>query len=68
MSAELTMDNHPSNGCVVCDAYLRHRGDVLPEAVIASARRRGLRPSDLFLEYMQGVHRRHQAGLTLAVS
>lgn len=66
MSTETTIDNHPSMTCVVCDAYLRRRGDILPETVVATARRRQIPPRDLFLEFMAGVHRRHINGHSLA--
>lgn len=66
MTTEATVSNHPAMACVVCDAYLRRRGDILPESVVASARRRLIRAQDLFLEFMTGVHTRHTAGHSLA--
>lgn len=68
MSAELTIDDHPSTTCVVCLAYLDGRMETLPEAVVDTARRRDMKPSDLFREFMHGVHNRHRSGLTLAVA
>lgn len=51
-----------------CARYFVNRREVLLPEVVKEAEKRGADVIDLFAEYARGVHRRHEAGLSLAVS
>ena len=51
-----------------CVRYLISRREVLIPEVLKEARRRNVDPVDLFAAYARGVHVRHEAGLSLAVT
>lgn len=51
-----------------CAPYLRQRRTVLLPAVLEHAQRVGADPVDDFARFARGVHQRHLAGLSLAVS
>lgn len=54
-------------GCE-CAPYFVRRREVLVPAVVAEALRRGADPVDVFAEYAQKVHARHESGLSLKVA
>jgi len=53
------------HGCE-CAPYFLQRGPVLLPEVVAEAHKRDIDPVDLFADYARGVHRRHEAGLSLS--
>lgn len=54
--------------CGDCNDYLAQRGDVLVPHVVTTALAWRIEPRRLFIAYIDGVHERHVAGLSLAVS
>lgn len=63
----LTLAFRMSRGCA-CGPYFRDRGAVLLPEVAKHAKANGLDVVDEFARYARGVHARHEAGLSLAVS
>lgn len=61
-----TENPHPD--CDTCHEYLDRRAHVLAPAVVFYARKRGMAPIDLLVEFAGGVHRRHLGGLSLGTS
>lgn len=59
---------HPHPECGECNEYMERRADVLPAHIVAVARRRGIRGTDLVIAYFEGVHERHLSGLSLDTS
>lgn len=54
--------------CSNCRNYLRERRDVLEPHIVAKAGRDDSLIGLTWLDYMQGVHRRHLSGFSLGAS
>lgn len=54
-------------GCE-CAPYFIQRSSVLIPEVVKEADKHGIDALDLFAAYARGVHRRHETGLSLAVT
>lgn len=64
----MTEVKNPNPDCLVCAEYMLRRINVLPAHIVRVADRRGISPKALAVEYMNGVHERHQLGFSLEVT
>lgn len=58
----------PHPDCQTCIDYMTGQERRIAGAVYVYAEKRGMEPMDLAVEFMEGVHARHLAGLSLAVA
>lgn len=62
------MSDYDYVNCEICITYAEGRITVLPQAIVAEKAKTGESSQEVLDRYMTGVHDRHLAGLSLAVT